>query len=828
MAENTFTLRVEMESAGVVSGLKQIQTEIKKTNAATKDLAKGFGDALKDVDKQVSDITDSLKDLTTGGIKGAVSAIGDLTAGMGLAAGAIAGIALGTVAATAALIANGVAMAAAADDAAELAEKYGLTTTQLAAFELIAKENGGTVSGMIGVYDRLTNSLDEVASGNLKAENSFRRLGIAQSDIAGKSREEIAGMVLKNLAALGNTTQAVAAAADVLGKSFREQSIAIRAVSDSYADYENRIKGSVATKELEEAGARQEKAFSNLEIAVKGLKNTYATTFSEIASNAADWATEMVKQFTKAAESSNIVSLGKFANANRLAEAYGLTPEQVADAKEQAQKIADLANRPLGARLRDLTNDPFTTGTTDIGKALINQENTNRYLQEYAKNIRKVTDELDKMNAAETQRFINRSKSMEIKPLPDLVKPEQAKLSEEQKNVIALSNTMRSAFNDLDRQIAMFGDTGDVVAQQVKNLGFKLFDAGKGVIDLDKALEIAADQMEKIQKVIEGTNTAKLVDGVKNMNQGLQLQLDILSASTELQKEQVRLRAQLSKSFENQLGGPTPEQAKALEDALKNAAIQFERIANAKIGESVKNSMRDLTEQSRDLAFELTHFWDVHRDGLVNSNNALQSLYRTIDPEGRGANISKEQKDRLEAQLNFIEGQKRLIEQNKRIEESFRDLGSAVSDWALGSENGIKRVKIELIKLIALSAMRAYGSTGNSFADLFIGGVVSGLSGNRAAGGPVSAGRSYRVGEQGAETVTFGRSGYVMPKEQMSISTKSGGLVVSVNPKFENHGTINSTEDLDGYMTKWGEGVARHTEKFVREQFSASGMAYMR
>jgi hypothetical protein len=76
--------------------------------------------------------------------------------------------------------------------------------------------------------------------------------------------------------------------------------------------------------------------------------------------------------------------------------------------------------------------------------------------------------------------------------------------------------------------------------------------------------------------------------------------------------------------------------------------------------------------------------------------------------------------------------------------------------------------------------------------------------------------------------VTFGRSGYVMPKEQMSISTKSGGLVVSVNPKFENHGTINSTEDLDGYMTKWGEGVARHTEKFVREQFSASGMAYMR
>lgn len=60
-------------------------------------------------------------------------------------------------------------------------------------------------------------------------------------------------------------------------------------------------------------------------------------------------------------------------------------------------------------------------------------------------------------------------------------------------------------------------------------------------------------------------------------------------------------------------------------------------------------------------------------------------------------------------------------------------------------------------------------------------------SNRRAMGGPVVAGQSYLVGENGPEVVTFGSSGYVTPNHRLS---SAGGTVINV------HGFVGSPAQL--------------------------------
>jgi len=59
------------------------------------------------------------------------------------------------------------------------------------------------------------------------------------------------------------------------------------------------------------------------------------------------------------------------------------------------------------------------------------------------------------------------------------------------------------------------------------------------------------------------------------------------------------------------------------------------------------------------------------------------------------------------------------------------------------------------------------------------------LSGKRAEGGPVQAGGTYLVGEEGPELVTMGGSGYVTPNDKIMGALRpvgtSGGNTVNIN-----------------------------------------------
>ncbi|MCM4080407.1 hypothetical protein [Paractinoplanes hotanensis] len=84
--------------------------------------------------------------------------------------------------------------------------------------------------------------------------------------------------------------------------------------------------------------------------------------------------------------------------------------------------------------------------------------------------------------------------------------------------------------------------------------------------------------------------------------------------------------------------------------------------------------------------------------------------------------------------------------------------------------------------LRAIKDERVYISVGSNVGQVVAGinRQIAGVIGKRASGGPVSAGRSYLVGERGPEVVTMGGNGHVTPNRELG-GGFSGDLYVQVD-----------------------------------------------
>ena len=75
----------------------------------------------------------------------------------------------------------------------------------------------------------------------------------------------------------------------------------------------------------------------------------------------------------------------------------------------------------------------------------------------------------------------------------------------------------------------------------------------------------------------------------------------------------------------------------------------------------------------------------------------------------------------------------------------------------------------------------------------------SGVDGTRAAGGPISRGGTYLVGERGPELITANRNGYVNPAGSMG---GAGPVEVSVNAPITITGATADPQHLAAEITR--------------------------
>lgn len=106
-----------------------------------------------------------------------------------------------------------------------------------------------------------------------------------------------------------------------------------------------------------------------------------------------------------------------------------------------------------------------------------------------------------------------------------------------------------------------------------------------------------------------------------------------------------------------------------------------------------------------------------------------------------------------------------LAKKFDKVDGAARDAASAVRSAFDGIFDDPKRALQDLAAQLAQMAL--YQQLGNWFPSIFGAGGLVPLAGARAAGGPVTGGRSYLIGERGPEIFTPGATGMITPNHKI-------------------------------------------------------------
>ena len=158
-------------------------------------------------------------------------------------------------------------------------------------------------------------------------------------------------------------------------------------------------------------------------------------------------------------------------------------------------------------------------------------------------------------------------------------------------------------------------------------------------------------------------------------------------------------------------------------------------------------------------------------------NQHLQiSENEKLSTDERTQNIEK-----LKAQVNL---QKQVLANAKALIDPFRqisdmiqiEMGNGIKDLIKGTRTLNDVMRNMLNKMAdAFLNLAIFGNIGGSS---ITGGLLGGLFGKRAEGGPVKAGGSYIVGERGPELFRPSASGNIIPNDSLGGSTN---IVVNVD-----------------------------------------------
>lgn len=234
-------------------------------------------------------------------VAGAVGPIGSLKntlSGLGEAAGrgfsglqSVATLAGGAALAGVGALAGGITAltlgaAASADEMVELADKTGLTTTQIQEFRYIGEQTGTSLETVTGSLAKLTRNMASAREGSGGAAEAFAALGINVVDSNGQLRDSqtVFGEALDSLGRMTNETERDALAMAILGKSAQELNPLIKAGSEGMAEMSQQAQamGAVMSEEAVAGLADLNDMVAGLKLGFQGWIGTLASSFLPI------------------------------------------------------------------------------------------------------------------------------------------------------------------------------------------------------------------------------------------------------------------------------------------------------------------------------------------------------------------------------------------------------------------------------------------------------------------------------------------------------------------------------------------------------------------
>lgn len=154
---------------------------------------------------------------------------------------------------------------------------------------------------------------------------------------------------------------------------------------------------------------------------------------------------------------------------------------------------------------------------------------------------------------------------------------------------------------------------------------------------------------------------------------------------------------------------------------------------------------------------------------LASQIDALAEQYAMASAEG---DKLKESQDRIRKSADEMNAQ------YAEMGSYAGDIFSQIVDGSLSAEDGLKKLAIAFVQAYVKAKLLSSINTstaGGGFLSSLIGSVFGGF---RAAGGPVSAGKAYMVGERGPEMIVPKSAGTVIPNRSLG---GSGGASITIN-----------------------------------------------
>ena len=274
----------------------------------------------------------------------------------------------------------------------------------------------------------------------------------------------------------------------------------------------------------------------------------------------------------------------------------------------------------------------------------------------------------------------------------------------------------------------------------------------------------------------------------------------MLEEDQALADARIKLIADAEKVIRDRAAANRVEQEVAEEDALQSAKerVQIEQVFQQKLGDTINGVTQSVTKQTeaqKELGQSLKDSVMTPMEQYVAEADRLTKLFKS------GVIPDQETFNRLIAQAgdNFAateEKQRMFVDSLGATTEEMERLKVAVAEMQLAQDAGsliaqgfedailsgqklsevVRSLGRDLLRLVfqqMVTQRLAAGLTG----------VLQGkgFAGFMAAGGPVSAGSSYVVGEKGPELFVPHASGTIVPNNKMGSGSGSGSGSVTVN-----------------------------------------------
>lgn len=429
----------------------------------------------------------------------------------------------------------------AADRIDELSARFSISTETLSGWGYAAKMTGSDLEGLVGIIPKFSKNIADASKAGSDADKTFKALGISVKDQAGNLRsfEDLLPEVQNRFAGISNETTKTALAMQLFGKSGSEFLEFLSLGADGMRTMEERARtlGIVIDSDTAGAAAEFNDRLDDLRAATQGWFTQLA---SELLPTLTDLTTKLV-DVAKEGGGVRDVAHGiatAFREIGKAAEIFGVVEDWLdrlrgglVGVEKQGNAVVKLVTGQYsglfgsqGGGIDAFLSD-YMTGTAYADKGWAAMQGGGSGIPDGARSgprgrrTRATADEIQATKDQTEQRKRAAEWEAKLKELREKSdKKAKSAASEQEKASKKLQDSYRSANGQLERQIALFGDSSELsrVNYEIQSGGLKGIDAAAqaalrssaSLLDMlgniDEADSIMAESAQKFADAFDG------------------------------------------------------------------------------------------------------------------------------------------------------------------------------------------------------------------------------------------------------------------------------------------------------------------------------------